>query len=642
MVTVIRSLVLVVLIAPVGLVYSQTASSRVAVVGGSLASAIAAYARASNDARVDCDPVGDGRWVCANFNNPTLADVSGTANALPDVSVPQVSEPVVRTPAASAPVVQAPVNSVQSNGRAAVVAGTLEDARANLASLTGSGRGPGIDCDPVDDGRWVCANFNNPTLADAGAQVTFSSTPANPAPATAVSQPTSTSPASTPATGNANAREAIPSGSAYRSGDLIVMQYDSCPDPDDIHAAVAGKMVLDHFGFVNGRDYIVTNGTCGVERPRSDYIQRSPEIFNQLYGNSWNDAFNDEANSAVRVAEMIREALNEGRNVHVMDGGPMDFTARVVRQVEANGVSNLRRISVYQHSSIWNSRFTGDNNLSYLVSRVNYVDVPDGNRADNGTAQLNQQNTGRNGYSRVDGSLVNRFRNNDVYGNDWREAFSLFNPDNRFDGSDTVELLWLLNLRDNRIADWYEFADRFLPGNTQGSAAPVTEAVSQPASQAPVTTSDNVVRFEAESVSIGSGWVRETARSGFSGTGYIRWNGGNRYSNPGQGTTRYSFSVASSGVYQLRIKARAISPPRDDLNNDSWFRMNGQNVSSIDFTQWTKVFTSGQDNWQTAGRADVSPRQPFSQQLQAGRTYVLELSGRSQNHAIDVIELVRQ
>ncbi len=591
-------------------------NGRVAVVGSNVAEARASLMRLINQRSVDCDPSGDGRWVCANFNNPTLSDVGGA------ISAPTPPNPL--TPVTPTPVTPTPVTPPPTNARVAVVATSLTDARANLAR---AGAGSAVDCDPSGDGRWICANFNNPTLSDVGGNS------APDAPISPPSNPTPNRPAPT------NAREAIPADATYRLGDLILMQYDSCPDPDDLHAAVSGRMVLDHFGLVNGRDYIVSNGTCGAERSRNDYIVRSPEVFNKLYGQSWNDAFNDEANSIVRVAEAVKNALNAGRRVYVMDGGPMDYTSRIVRQVEADGVGDLKRISVYQHSSGWNRRFTGDANLAYLLSRVTYVEVPNGNLRDNGSAQLNMQNPGNSRYPAVNAGLVNRFRNNSVYGADWRVAFSVFNPNNRFDGSDTVELLWLLGLRSNDINNWFDFANRFLP-SSGSTPTPVTpQPVAPPTPAAP---GGNVIRFEAESANLGSGWVRDTARSGFSGAGYIRWNGGNQYTNPGLGVTRYNFSVTTTGVYRLRIRARAISPPRGDLNNDSWFKMNGQNVTSANFTQWTKVFTTGRDNWQTGGTADFDNDEPFRQRLEAGRSYVLELSGRSQNHAIDTIELVRQ
>jgi len=61
----------------------------------------------------------------------------------------------------------------------------------------------------------------------------------------------------------------IPSDALFSNGDLISVQYDSCPDPDDLHASVAGRMVLDFYGLVRNEDYIVVNGTCGFDRPRS-------------------------------------------------------------------------------------------------------------------------------------------------------------------------------------------------------------------------------------------------------------------------------------------------------------------------------------------------------------------------------------
>jgi hypothetical protein len=165
---------------------------------------------------------------------------------------------------------------------------------------------------------------------------------------------------------------------------------------------------------------------------------------------------------------------------------------------------------------------------------------------------------------------------------------------------------------------------------------PTTPADTSSPTTPAVTTTGNTIRFEVENYKLGTGWVKDTSRAGYSGSGYIRWNGGNRYNInlAGKGLMLFSLKADSSGTYSLRLRSRAINPPASDLNNDVWVRLNG--------SDWTKIFNAGRDQWVIGGRADVNhKRYVFQQNLVGGKTYTLEISGRSNGFAIDYIELVK-
>ena len=121
-----------------------TSEARTAVVGSTLAEARERLVVAGAERR-DCDPLRDGRWVCADFDNPVLADV---ADAAPPPAAPA-------TPVAPAR---------PSGGRVAVYGATLGQARDNYAAATTRRR---VDCDAAGGG-YVCASFNNPSAADVG------------------------------------------------------------------------------------------------------------------------------------------------------------------------------------------------------------------------------------------------------------------------------------------------------------------------------------------------------------------------------------------------------------------------------------------------------------------------------------------
>ena len=120
-----------------------TVQARTAVVASTLTDARAKLAALGVERR-DCDPVPDGRWVCADFNNPVLADVASPAG----------------TPSPTAP--SAPARP--PGERVAVYGATLAQARENYAAATTL---PRVDCDPAGAG-YVCASFRDPTAADIG------------------------------------------------------------------------------------------------------------------------------------------------------------------------------------------------------------------------------------------------------------------------------------------------------------------------------------------------------------------------------------------------------------------------------------------------------------------------------------------
>ena len=150
--------------------------ARTAVIGTTLSDARAKLA-ALGVQRRDCDPVPDGRWICADFDDPVLADVT---------SAPAPAAPATPKPAA-------PVTPDRpQGGRVAVYGATLGQARENYAAATTLRR---LDCDAAGGG-YVCASFDNPTAADVGL-----SAPAAPAAPVRPSTPSSPARPSTPPSG---------------------------------------------------------------------------------------------------------------------------------------------------------------------------------------------------------------------------------------------------------------------------------------------------------------------------------------------------------------------------------------------------------------------------------------------------------
>ncbi|MGQ7845882.1 hypothetical protein ACUNV4_15465 [Granulosicoccus sp. 3-233] len=173
-----------------------------------------------------------------------------------------------------------------------------------------------------------------------------------------------------------------------------------------------------------------------------------------------------------------------------------------------------------------------------------------------------------------------------------------------------------------------------IDGSVQDSAP--SEPSTSPSDSAAETTTGNSLRIEVENHPLGSGWVKDTQRAGYSGNGYIRWSGANLYNvrQAGKGIMSFTVTPGSTGKYTLQLRSRALNPAASDLNNDVWLRMNG--------SSWMKIFNKGKDQWIVGGKVDAhGKRYVLKQNLTAGKTYQLEISGRSHGFAIDYIELVR-
>lgn len=148
--------------------------------------------------------------------------------------------------------------------------------------------------------------------------------------------------------------------------------------------------------------------------------------------------------------------------------------------------------------------------------------------------------------------------------------------------------------------------------------------------------------FEAESSPAQGDWGLENSIGGFSGTGYLRWNGTDAFnvSTAGRGTTTYNFRVSRAGNYELLWRSRITIGNNQTEHNDSWVRFpTGNNVPDEQpLNGWTKVFMSTLNSWawQSATVDNVGRR--VRQYFSAG-DHTIQISGRSSGHAIDRIAL---
>ena len=459
--------------------------------GESLSKAVRKYAQACSLPRRDCDPTGlRGQYVCASFNNPTLADLDAmqreTETSAEVIAVIEEARPQpepteqpeevsqVETPAqvsgqnddpAAPEAVTEDNTAAGADPECTAIGSNLRLAIDNYARQCNQ---PRVDCDPYPGG-YICGSYRNPELIDeattsdlvaSAPQQDEGASVSDEAPHTPVSWDEASNSDASP-TNLPDSRRALPAGSLYEPGDFIALHYDNAPDPDDAHATVAGLMVISHFGL---RDVTgVVSGAYGAP-VKHVYRPASEAVFQAAWGEegsaqTWFNAHQHRELSLQRSADIWERTLRNGGRVMVAEGGQSDYTADVIRELaRRDSALVLSDIWVFQHSygpKSFNESQATQADLQYVKRHATYVKVPNGNKT-NDSANLNQKNP----------AVANRFLASELYGEAWAAAFTYLNPYTRkFDGSDTVELLYILGLDSRTIADWADFADYFLPAD---------------------------------------------------------------------------------------------------------------------------------------------------------------------------------
>jgi len=148
-------------------------------------------------------------------------------------------------------------------------------------------------------------------------------------------------------------------------------------------------------------------------------------------------------------------------------------------------------------------------------------------------------------------------------------------------------------------------------------------AATPPAQEAQVfVEEDGVVVMEAESHPPVKGWTRQTEHAGFTGTCYLKAEGGQLMTFP--------VFITRPGRYTMNLHNRH-DHPRRDLENDAFVR--------IDSGPYIKCFSSG-SGWTWASTLEYSGdrKVPPEYELSAG-LHKLEIKQRSENFKIDRIAL---
>ena len=269
--------------------------------------------------------------------------------------------------------------------------------------------------------------------------------------------------------------------------DLLIAQFDSKPDPDDIHAQAALGSMLAHNDFNGVKAY----GVAGAYGRQGGQFIDSDQLFNMIFGNNWTDADADRSGSITRIANKVVPILNNGGKVWVQEAGQSNITrdwlVEVKKRVNNTVVKN--NVIVVQHSE-WNQNHADNTTnkpaanpviLNYVKNNSRYFYIDDGNAPFGGFGDHGPWETPE--YRSRDRKWLNQAKNspNAKAKRYWNEAERViairypggvpydwsFMKNGGIDYSDCAENWWIFNIG-NKADSVDKFWSRYVT-NTTGS-----------------------------------------------------------------------------------------------------------------------------------------------------------------------------
>jgi hypothetical protein len=243
--------------------------------------------------------------------------------------------------------------------------------------------------------------------------------------------------------------------------DLLIANYDSKPDVDDLMSVAAFATMLRDVRFQR-LNYIAVAGAYGTQG--GNFIQ-SDHLFDLAFGKRWLNA-HEKREEAIREIFIIAKAVIEnGGDIWIAEAGQSDVSAALVRLIREYYpfVRTKDRIHLVQHS-FWNESVTTPSDFEFVREYTDYTKIPDGNGYGNGTP----------GFKTNDGVWWTKLPEFESIWNIWKEAGRLSDANNivagynneaiglgGFDFSDTAELCWIFGF--DRLTGVDDFFQEFLP-----------------------------------------------------------------------------------------------------------------------------------------------------------------------------------
>ncbi|MFA3790146.1 hypothetical protein AB6T38_03435 [Aliiglaciecola sp. SL4] len=245
------------------------------------------------------------------------------------------------------------------------------------------------------------------------------------------------------------------------SKDLLLAQFDSKTDVDDIHTIAAVATMLRHPRFAQVKYHAVA-GAYGIQEGL--YVP-APELFNAAFAEHWSNAHIAREQALQEVMVLVQNTLKNGGDIWIAEAGQSDFSAAMVREVQhiLPTINTNTRIHLVQHSK-WNQKSATPEDLAFVKQHTDYTKIADGNATGNGTPGLRND----------DRTLWVRPLADKKVGHLWQLAKSIAEKYNGveerynnpavekggIDFSDTAEMCWIFGY--NNIVDVSGFFDVFV------------------------------------------------------------------------------------------------------------------------------------------------------------------------------------
>jgi hypothetical protein len=164
--------------------------------------------------------------------------------------------------------------------------------------------------------------------------------------------------------------------------DLILAQYDSKTDVDDLHSVAAFYTLLSNPDYSKVKYHAVA-GAYGIQEGL--YVPPN-DLFELAFGDNWTDAHENFEMAVDNVKAIVKTTLNNNGDIWIAEAGQSDFSARLVKaiQAELSDVNTSQRIHIIQHGA-WNEKVTSPDDLKFVKQNTDYLKIPDGNVVGNGT-----------------------------------------------------------------------------------------------------------------------------------------------------------------------------------------------------------------------------------------------------------------
>ncbi len=432
--------------------------------------------------------------------------------------------------------------------------------------------------------------------------------------------------------------------------DLLLAQFDSKPDADDIHAQAALGSMLAHPDLADIHCFAVA-GAIGIQ---SGTFIHSEGLFALAFGvenTDWTDANADWSGSVTRIKNKVRAVLDAGGKVWVQEAGQSNITADWIAALISDGVEETlikENVIVVQHSD-WNESKTAAADLAYVQNKTTYMAIDDGNaeagdyssRAYRGPETPNYTSlattwmtdatsaSNTNAHTRALWTEADRI----IVESGFSGSYSVI-PGGGVDFSDCCENWWIFNIGTDAdsVADFWS---RYVVAET---------TVVAPSGDTVYLEADGLVVMDVESTPIVPGWVEETAIAGYLGTGYYTATM-DSFNTPGNGVLEYSFRVVNAGDYQFQWRSRITAGDSYTDFNDNFARLVdaagapvvpvANDLVPTGSAQWYKVYMNTEGAWVWHAKNHDNDPRAIAWDLEAGETYTLQVSYRSKGHGID-------